>query len=457
LHYDDKKKIHFIGIGGSGMCPMAEILYGKGYEITGSDVYMSDTLERIIKNGVKVYMSHDPKNVEGADIVAYSAAIKQDNPEIIRAKELGIPVFERSVMLGMVASNYSTPIAVAGSHGKTTTTAMLTSLLIDAQLDPSAIIGGRLNSLGGNSHIGNGDIMICEACEYVDSFLEIHPKYSIILNVDADHLDYFKTFENVKKSFRKFAGQTSSAVFVNGDDKDALFCVKNIKPKVVTFGFGKYNDYTAENIKKDNTIFESFTFKYKGESLCDIKLKVPGKHNIINALAAASLAHEIGVKPEDIKLSLNEFSGVHRRFEVLGSPNGIMVADDFAHHPTEISAILSCAMDMGFNRVWAVFQPHTFSRTALHLDDFAKSLSIADKVVMSEILPVRETNTYNIYTKDLAEKIPGSVWFDTFEEIADHVTNNALPGDLVLTMGGGNVYRCANMILNKLNTKARAL
>ncbi len=447
---DRVHRLHFIGIGGSGMCPMAEILHREGFLLTGSDVFESDTLQRIRSYGIPVYMGHKAENIGDAEAVVYTAAVKQDNPELAAAREKGIPTLERSVMLGIVCRRYADAVAVSGTHGKTTTTAMLTQILVQSGKDPTSIIGGRLPFLGGNSCVGNSEIMVCEACEYVDTFLQLTPAVSVILNIDADHLDYFKTLDNIIHSFRQFASQTTKRLVVNGDDGNTAKAIEGIPLPVATFGLKDTNDYYAGNIAEKKGVCEEFALMHRGEKLADIVLSVPGEHNIYNALAAAATAHTLGVSPEDIAKSLHAFTGVHRRFEVLGNPCGIMVADDFAHHPTELSATLTAAMKMGFQTVWAVFQPHTYSRTALLLDDFAKALSIPDKVVMSEILPVREVNTYNIYTKDLADKVPGSVWFDTFEEITGYVTQRARPGDLILTLGGGNVYQCANMILKRL-------
>lgn len=454
MDMDKIKKIHFVGIGGSGMCPMAQILYNKGFEISGSDTYMSDTLEKILRLNIKVFMKHEADNIGDADIVTYSAAIKQDNVELIEARKRGIPTLERSIMLGIVCSKYKNSIAVSGTHGKTSTTSMITQIMLTAKRDPSAIIGGKLKSINSHSCVGKSDIMICEACEYVDSFLELHPAFSVILNIDADHLDYFKTFENIKRSFTRFAKQTTNMLIVNGDDSNVMECVKDSPLKVVTFGFDSGNDFYPADITKINQVCEKYSLMYKGKHLIDISMKVPGRHNVLNSLAAAAATYTFGISETDIAKALGEFSGVHRRFEILGTPNNIMIADDFAHHPTELKAVLSCAMDMGFNNVWAVFQPHTFSRTALLLDDFAKALAIPDHVVMSAILPVRETNTYNIHTADLAAKIPGSVHFETFEEISEYIVQHAKPGDLVLTMGGGNVYRLSNMILTAIASNA---
>ena len=447
---DNIKRIHFIGIGGSGMCPLAEILHSEGFELTGSDMNEGDTLERIKSYGIKVYMGHRAENIEGAELVVYTAAVKKDNPELVAASEQGIPAIERSIMLGIVTRRYNRSIAVSGTHGKTTTTAMLSQLLIGSGFDPSAIIGGKLPFIGGNSYVGQSDIIVCEACEYVDTFLELTPWMSIILNVDADHLDYFKTLDNIIRSFNKFAHLTTGMLVINGDDENVLEAVEGIDLPMISFGFRKTNDYYAVNLRNAKNAYKTFDLMHKGEKLCEIELKVPGRHNIYNALAAASAAHHLGASPEQISENLGKFTGVHRRFEVLGSPRDITVADDFAHHPTELTATLSAAMEMGFDNVWAVFQPHTFSRTAMLLDDFAKALSIPDHAIISEILPVRETNTYNIYNTDLGAKVEGSVCIDTFEDITKYIEEHAKPGDLVLTLGGGNVYMCANMILKAL-------
>lgn len=445
------KNVHFIGIGGSGMCPLAEILHAEGYNITGSDISEGDTLDRIKDYGIKVFMGHKAENVDGAELVVYTSAVKADNPELAAARENGIPVAERCEMLGLIADRYKRSVAVAGTHGKTTTTGMLTQVLVGSGYEPTAVIGGRLPFIGGNGRVGSSDIMVCEACEYVDSFLELHPAISIILNVDADHLDYFKTLDGIKKSFTKFASQTSQLLVVNGDDKNSRDVVESIKIPKLFFGFDSGNDYYAENITTLPGAKQSFDLMHKGQKLASVRLSVPGRHNVLNALACAAVAHYLGDDGEKIAHNLEQFKGVHRRFEVLGKKCGITVADDFAHHPTELTATLTAAMSMGFDTVWAVFQPHTYSRTAMLLDDFAKALSIPDKAVLSEILPVRETNTYNIYSKDLAEKIDGCVWFETFEEITDYVCKNAKAGDLIITLGGGNVYMCANMIYKKLS------
>ena len=444
------QKIHFIGIGGSGMCPIAEILLHKGYLLSGSDTAESDTLARIRGYGIPVFMGQKAENVDGAELVVYSAAIKQDNPELAAAKRKGIPTVERSVMLGMVTRRFPDTVAVAGTHGKTTTTAMTTQILLEAGLDPSAIIGGKLPLIGGNGRVGKSDIIVCEACEFVDTFLQLHPAISIILNIDNDHLDYFGTVENTIRSFHQFCEQTSGTIIVNGDDANAMKAVAGISnARIVTYGFQPSNDYCASAIQPTQRARECFTVCKNGKALVEVSLSVPGKHNIYNALAAFAAADLLGVEAKQAAKSLQAFTGVHRRFEKLGEFGGVTVADDFAHHPTELTATLTAAKEMGFSRVWAVFQPHTYSRTYLLFDDFVKALKIADRVVLSEILAVRETNTYHIYAKDLADKIPNCVWFKTFEEIADYMVKSARDGDLILTLGGGDIYKCANLIVEK--------
>lgn len=447
---DTVKKLHFVGIGGSGMCPMAEILHHKGYILTGSDMNESDTLERIRGYGIPVSMGHRAENIGDAEVVVYTAACKSDNPELVAAREKGIPTLERSVMLGILTEKFPFSIAVSGTHGKTTTTGMLTQILMEAGKDPSAIIGGKLPLIGGNGRVGKSGCIVCEACEYVDTFLQLHPAVSVLLNIDADHLDYFKTVDNIVKSFHQFATQTSQMLVVNGDDERVMKSVSGLAgQKIVTFGRSDKNDYYPAELNEEDTACEDFTLMFRGERLGRVNLAVPGEHNMMNAVAAAAAAHSTGADPEAICSALGHFTGVHRRFEVLGKFGGVTVADDFAHHPTELSAVLSSAMRMGYREVWAVFQPHTYSRTYNLLEEFSKALAIPDHLVMTEILAVRESNTYNIHTSDLAAKIPGSVWFNSFEEIADYVMSHAKSGDLILTLGGGDIYKCANLIVQK--------
>ena len=442
-----KKHIHFIGIGGSGMFPIVQILHANGFYITGSDNNESDILNMVRNLGIPVYMGQRAENIEGADLIVHTAAIMSDNPELIAAKESGVDLLERSVMLGIITKCYPKAVCVSGTHGKTTTSAMISHILLGAGLDPSCVVGGKVKSMNGYGRSGKSDIMVCEACEFVDTFLKLSPDISIILNIDADHLDYFKTVDNIIKSFSKFCDLTSDTIVVNGDDANSMKAVEGQNKKIITFGFGDTNDYYATNIVKHNGMKTIFDLMRGSEKLTTITLHVPGRHNIINAVAASVGALLCGATPQQITEHLETFVGAGRRFERLGEVGGVTIVDDYAHHPAELKVTLEAAVSMGFNKVWAVFQPFTYSRTVQHLDDFAKTLSIADRVVLTEIMGSREKNTYGIYSKDLAEKIDGCVWFDSFEEIAQYVLDNATPGDLVITLGCGDVYKIAKMML----------
>lgn len=453
INWGQIKNIHLIGIGGSGIFPIAKVLQDKGFNVSGSDTCKSETTEKAKNSGINVCIGHKAENVNTADLVVFSSAIKDINPEIVEANHKGIPCIERSVMLGIILSKYKNSIAVSGTHGKTSTTSMITNILLDAQRSPTSIIGGTLPRIKGNSCIGDSDIIVCEACEYVDSFLKLFPKISIILNVDSDHLDYFKTLDGVKKSFKKFANQTKDFLIVNNDDPNAVEIIKGANAQAISYGLSKGSDYFADNITLSYMQAAEFDLFHDSNKITHMKLAVPGKHNVYNAIASAISCLLLGIPIEIITESLNNFHGAHRRFEILDNINNITIADDFAHHPTEIEATLTTAKNMNFNRIIVVFQPHTFSRTFKFLNKFAEVLSIADKVVITDILPVRETNSYNIHSIDLASKISECTYLATFEEAASSVTNELKPGDLVLTMGGGNIYECAHIIIDKLNKK----
>ncbi|MFV0401280.1 MAG: UDP-N-acetylmuramate--L-alanine ligase [Oscillospiraceae bacterium] len=444
---DQAKKLHFIGIGGSGMFPIVQIMHSRGYAISGSDNNEGDTINLERNMGIDVHIGHAPENLGDADLVIYSAAIMADNPELAAARDRGIPALERSEVLGYLTSQYDNCIAISGTHGKTTTTAMLTQMLLGAGLDPTAVIGGKLPLIGGNGRAGQSDLMVVEACEYVDTFLHLFPDIAVILNVDEDHLEYFKNLDNIIASFRKFAAMATKSIVVNGDDANSLRAVDGLNKPIITFGLGEANDYRAVDIQKTGPASYDFSLVQRGKNLGILTLNVPGEHNILNALAACAAALEAGAEFGAIAEHLPQFRGAGRRFEMLGTVNGIQIADDYAHHPAELTVTLNAAKAMGYNRVWAVFQPFTYSRTSLLLDDFAEALSIADRVVMSKIMGAREKNTYNIFTSDLAAKIPGSVWFEEFPEIAEYVMANAQPGDLVITLGCGDVYKCARLML----------
>ena len=447
------KRIHFIGIGGSGMCPLVEILHSKGYEISGSDNNESDTLNRVRSLGIPVFLGQRAQNIEGAQMIVYTAALLPDNPELCAAKESGIPTFERKELLGAITRMFDNCICVCGTHGKTTVTAMLTQIFLQSGADPTAVIGGKLPLTGTNGIAGGSQNMLCEACEFVDTFLSLSPDVSVILNIDEDHLDYFKTLDNLIASFTKFASMTRREIIINADDANTLRAVESIKDKrFITFGLGKDNDFRAENIALEHE-FASFDIIKYGENVGRISLGIPGKHNIFNALAAIAAADNAGIPMDKIIACAEQFRGAGRRFEILKKINGITIADDYAHHPRELEVTLNAAMGMGFKRVWAVFQPFTYSRTKILFDDFVRVLKIPDRVVMTEIMGSRERNTYGVYTSQLAEKIPGSVWFNTFDEVADYVVKNAEEGDLVITLGCGDIYKAAKLMIKKYENR----
>lgn len=449
----DKKNLHFIGIGGSGMFPIVQILHSKGYQITGSDNNESDILKLERSMGIPISLGHKAENAAQADLVVYSAAVFKDNCELAYAIEHNIPVVERSVMLGAISDEYNNAICISGTHGKTTTTSLLTSILLDCNRDPSAVIGGKLPKIGGYGRVGQEDLFVCEACEFVDTFLHLSPDIAVVLNIDDDHLDYFKTMDNLKHSFHKFAASASQCIIYNGDDPNTCEAMKGINRPTITFGLGMDNDFQAADISLYDGVNCQYTLLYKGKKQTQMKLSIPGTHNILNSLAAVAAAHTIGIDFDKISNCIGDFHGAGRRFEILDQINGVTFADDYAHHPTEIKATLETAKKMDFKRVWAVFQPFTYSRTATLLNDFSHVLSIADRVVLSEIMGSREVNTFGIYSKDLAEKIPGCVWFPSFEEIADYMSNQIQPGDLVITLGCGDVYKCARMMIAKAKEK----
>lgn len=442
------RRIHMIGIGGSGMCPLAEILHSKGYELTGSDNNESDPLARIRNLGIKVFMGHSADNIKGAQLVVYSAAISDDNPELKAAREQGIPTMERSHMLGALTRHFDNVIGVCGTHGKTTVTSMITQILILNKMDPTAVIGGKLPLINSNGIAGGSETMVCESCEFVDTFLQLSPDIAVLLNIDNDHLDYFKTMENLTLSFRKFLAMAGRA-YINGDDERAKKAAEDINADIVTFGFGEKNIYRAENIKRGKFGFLFDVIK-NGEKIISIEMHIPGRHNVLNGLAAFAVCYDMGVPAEGIKDAVQKFTGAGRRFEFLGEYGGFMLADDYAHHPTEIRATLSAAKELDYNRVIEVFQPFTFSRTALLKDEFISALSLADKVILTPIMGSREVNTYGISSEDLAKGLKDAVIADGFENIADTVIKTAGKGDLVITMGGGDIYKAAHIIQKRL-------
>lgn len=448
------------------MYPLAQILHGQGYYLTGSDNNETETLDAVRSMGIPVYIGQRAENIGDADLIVHTAAIMADNPELMAARASGVTVLERADLLGIVTGWYDRAICVSGTHGKTSTTSMITQIMYTAGIDLSAYIGGKLPCIGGSGIAGKSDILVCESCEFEDHFLKFLPDISVVLNIDADHLDYFGTLENIIKSFRKFNQNTSKCIIINGSDENSMKSLEGVEGKeIITFGSDSSCDYYPENVKHENGLLTTYDAVYKGEKLGTVTLHVAGIHNVLNSLAAIAAARYCGVEFKYIAKGLEDFRGAKRRFEKLGEEKGITVVDDYAHHPTELEATLRAAKEMNFNKVWAIFQPFTFSRTKLLLDDFAKALSIADYAVLTDIMGSREKNTYGIFTRHLAEKIDGCIWFPqneeeewtderkyfNFEQVCDYVCENASEGDLVITLGCGDAYKIAKMILKKLS------
>lgn len=448
------KRVHFIGIGGSGMCPLAEILLSLGYDVSGSDNNDTETFRKIEKEGAKVYLGQVKENLsDDIELVIYTNAILAGNEELEYAKA-HYPCFERAELLGAMSRIFSNCIGVCGTHGKTTTTSMITQILIEAGLDPSAVIGGKLPLIDAYGRYGHSQNFVCESCEFNNTFLKMNPDIAVILNIDKDHLDFFKNLDNIKKSFRAFAEKTTKTIIYNGDDKNTVDTLKGITgKKLISVGKNDSNEWTAKNINVPGGFKSYYDVYHNGKFVAKVELSVPGEHNVINSLCAFAAAYESGADAESVCRGLKDFGGASRRFELLGEYHGITFADDYAHHPTELKATLEAAMKMGFHHVWAVHQPFTFSRTAMLLDDFAKVLQIPDRCVISAIMGSREVNTIGIKAKDLADKVPGSVQLDTFEEICDYVLANAEEGDLVITLGCGDIYKAARMMVNRMKEK----
>ena len=460
-----KKHIHFIGIGGSGMYPLAQILHSQGYYLTGSDNNETETLEAVRKMGIPVFIGQRAENIEGADLIVHTAAIMEDNPELMAARASGVPVLERADLLGIVTGWYDNAVCVSGTHGKTTATSMITQILCTAGVDLSAYIGGKLPCIGGSGIAGKSDTLVCESCEFEDHYLKLFPDIAVILNIDADHLDYFGTLDNIIASFRKFAGNASKLLIVNGSDANTMKAVDGLGKPMITFGKDSSCNFYPENVKHENGMLTTFDAMKNGTKLGTVTLHVAGIHNVLNSLAAIAACDYLGISFDAMQKGLEEFRGAKRRFEKLGFEKGITVVDDYAHHPTELEATLRAAMEMNFRKVWAVFQPFTFSRTKLLLDDFARVLTIPDYAVLTDIMGSREKNTYGIFTRHLAEKIPGCIWFpqdetaewtderkyENFSQICDYICENAEEGDLVITLGCGDAYKIAKMVLKKLS------
>lgn len=434
------RRCHLAGIGGVSMSPLAEVLHGAGVAVTGSDMHDSDAVAQLRQLGIPVTVGHLAGSVEGANCVIRTAAIHDDNPEIAAARAAGIPVFERAQAWGAIMTHYDNALCVAGTHGKTTTSSMCTHIFLAAQRDPSVMLGGTLPILGAGHRSGKGDTIILESCEYCNSFLSFFPTVAVILNIDADHLDFFKDLEDIKHSFRRFAQLVPDRGFVvaNADDSNTMDALKNIDRHVVTFGVDQ-GDVHAANLIWHNG-FASFDIVAHNRAVTHADLSVPGIHNVRNALAAAAAALCLDVPGAAITEGLHAFHGAGRRFEKKGEYHGAHIYDDYAHHPQELHALLSTVKQLGYDRVICAFQPHTYTRTKELFQDFVEVLKLADVAVLAEIFAAREVDTLGISSKDLAREIPGSLYCPTLEDVTEQLAQLARPGDLILTVGAGDIY-----------------
>ena len=434
------------------MSGIAEILHNWGFTVTGSDLNKTDITDKLNDNGILVSIGHDLKNVHNSDLVVYTAAVKQNNPELCEAKNLKIPTIERGDFLGIITKSYLNSIGISGTHGKTTTTSMVSLCFLEENLDPTIQVGAILKQLNGNYRVGNSDYLIIESCEYAESFLNFHLKSAIILNIDNDHLDYFKTFENLKHSFEKYVAKLPANGFLvlNADDENCLELKNKSKAKIITYGINNNADFTANDIEFDSNGFAKFDVYYKNEFYNTIKLSVPGIHNVSNALACISLCFSYGISKESIAKALLEFTGAHRRFEFMGKYNNASIFDDYGHHPAEILATVNGLKNIKHNNSWVVFQPHTYSRTKNLLEDFAKVLINFDNIIITDIYAAREENIYNISSHDLVNKIEAlgkkAVFISDFNEIANYLKKHILPNDIVLTLGAGPIDKVSKIL-----------
>ena len=435
--------VHLVGIGGVSMRPLGLVLKGMGMEVTGSDMNASVSTDELIEQGIPVAIGHRAENIEGADCIIRTAAAHNDNPEIAAARAAGIPVFERAQAWGEIMKSYHNAICVSGTHGKTTTTSMVTHILMEADMDPTVMIGGYLPLLHAGHRVGHGDTIVLESCEYCDSFLNFFPTLAIVLNVEADHLDYFKDLADIQKSFHKFASLATFGVVANGDDPHTVQAMEGID--YVSFGLGEGNRIHAANMHPD---WRHFDVICDGKYYCHLDMGVLGRHNAMNALAASAAAWMMGIPGETVSKGIQSFHGAGRRMEFKGKFNGADVYDDYAHHPDELRATLEAVRSMGYKRVVLAFQPHTYTRTKALFDDFVRELKKSDVVVLAEIYAARERNTIGISSAQLAEQIPGAVYCETLPDVTAYLRENVREGDIVVTMGAGDIFRAGEALIS---------
>ena len=435
------KRVHLVGIGGVSMRPLGLVLQGMGITVTGSDMNSSVSTDELIARGIHVDIGHRAENIQGADCVIRTAAAHNDNPEIAAARAAGIPVFERAQAWGMIMREYENAVCISGTHGKTTTTSMVTHILMAAEKDPTVMIGGYLPILHAGHRVGEGDTIVLESCEYCDSFLNFYPTLAVVLNVEEDHLDYFADLAAIEKSFRNFAALATKGVLANGDDKNTMDALAGME--VVTFGLSESNRIHAANVSAD---WRSFDIVCDGQVYCHVDLGVVGKHNAVNALGAAAAAWMLGIGGDAVAEGLHTFHGAGRRMEFKGNFNGADVYDDYAHHPGELAATIDAVRTMPYKRVVLAFQPHTYTRTHALFADFVRELKKADVCVLAEIYAARERNTIGISSRDVAEQVPGSIYCETLPEVTEFLRREARPGDIILTVGAGDIYRAGEAL-----------
>ena len=432
------KRAHLIGIGGVSMRPLGLVLQSMGVRVTGSDMNASVSTQELESSGIRVSIGHRAENITGTDCIIRSAAIHNDNPEIAAARAAGIPIFERAEAWGCLMRAYRHAICVSGTHGKTSTTSMLSHIFLEADRDPTIMIGGTLPLLGQGHRVGNGDAIIAESCEYCNSFLSFFPTTAIVLNIDADHLDFFKDLADIQSSFRRFAQLVpeDGNLIANADDPNTMQALDGLNP--VTFGLGETARVRGVNFSED---WRSFDVLTDGKPYCRLELRVFGKHNAMNALAAYAAAWLHGIDGETVAAGLASFTGAGRRMEKIGDYHGAAVYDDYAHHPHELQSLIDAAKSMGYRRIVCAFQPHTYTRTELLFDDFVRELRRVDLAVVAEIYAAREQNLHNISSRDLAAEIPGSIYCATLPEVTDILRETAREGDLILTVGAGDIFK----------------
>ncbi len=436
------KHVHLVGIGGVSMRPLGLVLQGMGMYVTGSDMNSSVSTDELISKGIHVAIGHSEDNILGADCIIRTAAAHNDNPEIAAARRLGIPMFERAQAWGVIMQAYKNAICISGTHGKTTTTSMVTHILMEAHTDPTVMIGGYLPLLHAGHRVGHGDTIVLESCEYCDSFLNFFPTLAVILNIEADHLDYFKDLQDVEKSFRQFADLSSGGILANGDDPHVVDTLEGLN--YVSFGLKPENRIHAENICPD---WRHLDVVCDGAFYCHLDLQVIGKHNALNALAAAGTAWMLDIPAEAVSRGLASFGGAERRMQFKGEFAGAKLYDDYAHHPDELAATIEAVRTMEHKRLVLAFQPHTYTRTKALFGDFVKQLKKADYLVLAEIYAARERNTVGISSRDLAEQIPGSVYCATLQDVTEHLRAIAREGDVIITVGAGDIYRAGEALL----------